>query len=215
MRIDDIRWNLSADVNWEVINEEVLAWANIGRAYWDVSLDRIGDHLDYKRVIRHYVRHMHDQFEPYGTGLFLHGPFGSGKTSLACYVLRYCLARGGRSFFIRAQDLIRSVESFNTIYVREGVPIEEMAKKVTMLAIDDVDLLDPKLKHVETIMRWRDDNDLTTIVTSNLAANEKKSTQERSLGDWVRSVAAQRLIGVQIVGPSDGGYDWRRDPPQE
>lgn len=212
-------FELTPEFNWEILEDtEVLKWANIGSAYWNVSLDRIPENLRYKKAIRHYIRRMHDEFEPQGTGLFLHGPFGSGKTSLACLVLMCCLAKGGRSFFIRATELIRAAGAFKPHYVREGVPTMKMAYGVNMLAIDDVELDDPKMmKCIEGVMRERDDNDRPTIITANLKPKPPQQRQDDQLraDNWLQSVAAQRLISIRIVGPEQGGLDWRKNPPQE
>lgn len=214
MRLDDVRWTLTKEMNWDYLNEEVLIWSNIGRAYWNVSLRHINDKLRYKKVIKNYIRHMHDRYEPNGIGLLLHGPYGTGKTSLASLVAMCCLAKGGRSFFVRATDLIRAVKSFTPVCIRDGVPILEMAKKVNILVIDDLEVDDPDIRKIETVMRWRDDEDLSTIITSNIQENRNTGERPKKTDNWLQSIAAQRLIGVKIVGPEDGGHDWRRNPPE-
>ena len=98
------RRGLSDTVNDKLIVRESLVRAQIPANYWKFRFVDIPDEALYKGAIWTVLTRMHhfnDEDHKWGGwGLFLWGPVGTGKTSIASMLLKGGIARGGRSLFI-------------------------------------------------------------------------------------------------------------------
>src|SRR5574343_448776 len=63
------------------------------RAYWDVDVDNFAGDKEALSKVKKYINKLDDVFTN-GIGLYLHGSFGTGKTSLANIVLKEALHTG-------------------------------------------------------------------------------------------------------------------------
>jgi DNA replication protein DnaC len=98
-----------------------------------------------------------------GIGLVVSGPKGAGKTSIACMAAVEVARYGVETRFILAADAVKLMKSFN----RE--PLEDIIRRIHVLVIDDVTEKVIDAPELETLIRDRTSNDLSTFITTNLA----------------------------------------------
>lgn len=200
------RLPLSAQVNPAVLTERVRRRANIGRVHWETNFASIPNSAPYKKPIQDYCTAF-EVWEQQGLGLILFGDWGSGKTTLGTLVLKYCLAKGGRSLSYRYSALIEKLTQFKAQFAPNGAPLEIALTNVNCLLIDDFEIEEgrqrgERLRKLETILRRRYDENLPTIITTN---QEKKKLFEVT---WLKSMIQNSYLGFPITG-----IEWRKNPP--
>lgn len=138
------------------------------------------------------------------TGLYVYGDVGSGKTWLACSVLRRAARR--ERYQPRAFGAVSMLSSLRASYDgKQGVTVEEL-ERADMLLVDDLDK--PRftpwaLETLYEVVNARVENGRPTIVTAN---SDMGGLVERlSAGDPVLAEAiCDRLVGGAIAVRMDG-----------
>lgn len=112
----------------------------------------------------------------YGLGLCFYGPLGTGKTLIATHVLRQTLKMGFSGYFIQFNDLFHAwASSWKDAESKEEVEVH--MKRAQVLVLDEI-RTDPRNKEgflqsgLEAIMRHRYNNNLPTILTTNMRESE-------------------------------------------
>ena len=129
---------------------------------------------EYKKLLEHYVEKLavNDQ---YGNGLVMVGPFGSGKTGAAAAVLYEVTRRWGKCRFVSARDLGRVANDYSPEKQRQWKDL----RRYQFVVIDEVGCEESnkdtresqQIKQAtEDLVRHRYDNELPTIITTNLPA---------------------------------------------
>lgn len=199
------RFRLSDKPNRSILTEKVRRRARIGKNHWAARIQAVEDSMPYKQRIMDYIDNM-PEHERNGKGLVLFGPLGSGKTSIGTIILRNALARGARALSIRSADMVDELMSQKPMVLPNGAPIKEALTNVNYLLLDDFvkENVDWRLRKVENILRARYDNDLPTIITTNMKRDEMFKI------DWFKSLISDktRYDGIEISGER-----WRVDPP--
>lgn len=112
----------------------------------------------------------------YGLGLCFYGPLGTGKTLLATHLLKQLIKVGYSGYFIQFADLFHAwAASWKDDESKEEV--EMFMKRAQVLVLDDI-TTDARNKEgflqagLEAIMRHRYNNNLPTILTTNMRESE-------------------------------------------
>jgi DNA replication protein DnaC len=112
----------------------------------------------------------------YGMGLCLHGPLGTGKTLVATHILRATLRAGYTGYFIQFKELFHAwASAWKDEESKEQV--ETHMKRADMLVLDELST-DPRnstgylTDGLEAVMRHRYNNNLPTILTTNMTEDQ-------------------------------------------
>jgi len=170
----------------------------IGGSYWnEATINWDGLAPNVRAEVTKYIEEMH-LLEPKGVGFVFYGDHGRGKTSLATVILRNALARGGYALSVRASDLVDNLLSKVTVFLPNGAALLDGLRHVNYLLIDDLikEDLNYRLRHLESVLRWRNDERLPTIITTNL------STEALASEGWRRSLLSDksRWRGIRLTG---------------
>lgn len=195
------RLPLTRQINQKILTEKVRRRARIGLGHWQTSFEMIPDSMPYKAPLLGYCKTF-DIWEAQGVGVILLGEHGKGKTSLGSLVLKWCLAKGGRSLSYRYNDLVDRLMSFKPQFAPNGAPLGIALRSVNCLLIDDFEIdKGVRLQKIESVLRSRYDECLPTIITTN--QSRKQLFEILWLKDILNSYAAFDVDGI----------DWRKRPP--
>lgn len=156
--------------------EEKLAFMNVPRKHWDVSMDRIPDKCAYKDKIRRwhelYLEALREGQTP--TGLYLHGPVASGKTAIASGILKWAARRRIGGYFLPAVQVVDVAGNNPAVHPSTGEGLWEYVQRVTLLVVDDLlrnhvnnTFGNLMLSRVEELLRNRLAKNVTTVLTGN------------------------------------------------
>lgn len=183
------------------LTKEMLVSARIPSDFWYCELSRIPDKMSYLEQLTAYVDNIQKN-DGEGKCLYLHGPYGSGKTGAACAIGKEALRRGGRVLFLSSYELEPVFSKGLDNALREA------ALKTHFLIFDEVGAeksIPWSPPWVETVVKLRNNNRLPTIITSN-----DKPVETCSRIKSIASILGGRYDAIQI-----SGLDWRMDPPKE
>ena len=156
--------------------EEKLAFMNVPRKHWDVSMDRIPDELPYKAKVRRwhelYLEALRDGRTP--AGLYLHGPLASGKTAIASGILKWAARRRIGGYFLLAARVVAVSGENPAVHHSTAEGVWDYVQRVPLLVLDDLmrSYSDNTYGHLllvrlEELIRNRLVGGVTTVVTGN------------------------------------------------
>ena len=168
----------------------------LSRRYYAANIPRRYHQLDGTDFIPEYRRLNHGVVEAvdeyllsfeynyhYGRGLCFYGPLGTGKTLLATHVLKQTIKLGYSGYFIQFADLFHAwAASWKDEESKEEV--ERYMKRAQLLVLDDI-TTDKRNSEgflqagLEAIMRYRYNNNLPTILTTNMRETGSQSISEQ------------------------------------
>jgi len=194
------RFDMLPDPRWPP-DVEIMKNANVPRLCWHSRLADVGDECGFKQRVVDYVKTMHLTVEK-GRGLLLYGESGTGKTTLACIILRQAMARGpNKAWFEMASDidfhgLHREVSS------PEGYPVWDMLTEALYVVIDDLGVQRQKVGErisfdagwVERVIRGRYNNQLPTIITTNAPEDVF------AIGTGLEAIIREKYDIVEVAG---------------
>lgn len=161
MRFIDHSSRMSRD-DWRKVFERI----HLPVKYWSSTIAKIADQphkgpfLDYWKVAPKHISE--------GRGLFLYGPFGSGKTSLAALIVKRAAQYGQIGYWVRMDDLIS--EMMDKAQFDATTTCTDRAREAPLLVVDEVIIRENvrfKETHLEETIRYRVDQKLATVLTSN------------------------------------------------
>jgi DNA replication protein DnaC len=149
-----------------------------------------------------YLRQIEDMFSQ-GVGLFLWGPNGQGKTSLAAIVAKEYRRRFKTVLFVEAAALKEFValnESFD-----EDETYWQRAMSVDVLILDDLgkgvgDNAEFGERLIDSLIRVRNANQLVTIITTNAVLHGRGESIDEVLKDSTRHVLKEHTLAVYVEG---------------
>lgn len=192
----------------ELIAKDLIR-AEIPRLYWESAVSRVPEKYDYRSKLVGYLESMAKVKEKLGyvPGLYLWSEKnGTGKTFIACAVLKEMLRRGNTGLFVTVsgykEALTGQGEEFDYKY-----SYEDRAKDVDCLVLDDfgkeyrtqTGFAENKL---EELIRHRVQNLKVTIITTNLSPAMLKEEYSADMAD----VCKEGFLILEIYGKN-----WRND----
>jgi DNA replication protein DnaC len=162
---------------------------NLSRLYYSANLPRRFHQLDGNDFEERYNQLNDDVVTPvnkyltdlkynyhYGLGLGFQGPLGTGKTLVATHILKAALKQGFSGYFIQFKDLFHAwAAAWKDDESKEEV--EVYMKRANFLVLDEL-ISDPRnntgylTDGLEAIMRHRYNNNLPTILTTNMTEDQ-------------------------------------------
>lgn len=152
--------------------------ANIGFAYWPLTVDNFDGHPNDLARIKEMMRNA-ESMRKRGQGFYIHGGNGAGKTSLGMLLLKYVLHYTNYSaMFAPMADLVilnsRVISGFHDQKADDAIRV---IKNVDFLVIDDIgkefdDGKDKARATLNSIIRYRDMWNLVTGYTGNSPIEE-------------------------------------------
>lgn len=182
--------------------------ANIPKKYFDFEFSKIKNSIATKNsvaisVIEKYLNSLPKAAKK-GIGLFLTGPHGVSKTTIATIILKAATQQFFRCFFWKSTEIVEFIKSgWKNEYRR--VFFEYIINTVDFLVIDDVARLfdsdnesfsKTEQVFIDKIFSKRDDLNLSTILTSNYGLQQSKEL----FGEAAFSSFVERLIEVKLTG---------------
>lgn len=180
--------------------------ANIPEKYFEFEFNKIRDKIEtiesnqeQIKKIEKYIN-LIDSAANNGTGLYISGSHGVGKTALAIIILKIAIQHYYSAFFSRSTEIIE--------FVRSGWKNEDkkaywsyVVNNSMFFVIDDIGRLFSQISeyeksNIDDIFTKRDDADLCTIITANHPLEVNKDL----LGDALYSNFKERLIEVKLLG---------------
>lgn len=143
------------------------------------------------------------------TGIFFHGPKGTGKTMLAYLIAKERIRKGTPAMFVFVPELLGK---YRAAYHDQGMEDpSKIAKDADLLILDDIGAERATAWVAEQLMElinYRYSNRLQTIFTSNYSLQELAEHLAAG-GDVVTGERiASRLMGMTVAIPVTG-EDWR------
>tara|TARA_R110000824_G_scaffold105420_4_gene249507 strand:- start:67 stop:705 length:639 start_codon:yes stop_codon:yes gene_type:complete len=159
---------------------------------------------EYKKLLENYVEKLAVN-DKYGNGLIMVGPFGSGKTGAAAAVLYEATRRWGKCRFVSARDLGRIANDYSLEKQRHWKDL----RRYQFVVIDEVgceeknkDTRESQLikQATEDLVRHRYDNELPTILTTNMQVPGLMGRYECLASLFMDSYQFVPVIGVDWRG---------------
>ncbi|KMZ42200.1 primosomal protein DnaI [Brevibacillus brevis] len=129
-------------------------------------------------------------------GLYLHGPFGVGKSYIMGAIGRELSERNVASLLVYVPDFIREMK--DSISDQSYAGKLELLKEVPVLILDDIgaENLTPWVRDeiLGVILNQRANNHLPTLFTSNYALNELQEHMSISNGNRIEQTKAARIM---------------------
>jgi DNA replication protein DnaC len=160
---------------------------------------------------KYYADNYTDNFSRDGTGLYIEGTFGTGKTHLAV-AIALCLIRQGVKVICKASiDLLMDIKA---AFKYEGGEEEETAryKRCALLVIDDLgkeQCTDWSLPKLYEIVNDRYEKCKPTIVTTNYSHDELVRRLVPKGGDTITAGALVSRLKESAIVLNMVWDDWR------
>lgn len=200
------------------LTREDMERMNIPLRYWKVSFGGISAERQRVRpeipsaqeTAQSYLEKI-DEMTNEGVGLLLHGPNGTGKTSMSVVIAMEFRRRGNRVLFIEAASLKQYV--INKVYFDgdEGELYWDRAMSVDVLVIDDFgkgtqDKTGFGARLFDELIRHRNSEKLVTFLTTNMDTRDgSENSLSRELLPSTMHSLKECVIPVEVTG------DDRRD----
>ncbi|MFZ5645124.1 MAG: ATP-binding protein [Bacillota bacterium] len=133
-------------------------------------------------------------------GLYIHGQVGSGKTHLACGIANELIKMGVEVLFVVVPDYLDEIKySWDEGSSSREKEILDRAREVSVLVMDDLgahSYSDWTKNKIYTILNHRINNNLPTIITSNLEYLEIGSYLDNRISSRITELCRPVLILV-------------------
>lgn len=192
---------------------EKYASADIPMKYWDLKLSDI-QATEGVNLVRKYIKKLDEAYDS-GTGLFIWGKNGNGKTLSACSIGKAALHKGYSVRFTFLGQIIAA--SFDTMYDSfQRQKLQEDILNVDFLIIDDIDKAYiaensravPAI--IDSLFRQRVQNCRPVIITSNKQLNEIQSSNSEVFSNSLTSLFKESVLSVGFIG-DDKRDDLRKE----
>ena len=187
--------------------ERFYTIANIPKKYFGFEFDKIKkrilteeENLKQINIIEKYLNSLENAAKK-GIGLYLSGPHGVAKTTIATIILKKAICSHYRCFFWKSAEIVKFIKSgWRNDYRRSF--FEYIINSVDFLVIDDVarlfklDKKQDESLYIDEIFTKRDDLSLVTILTANHGLDYGKEL----FGEALYSNFKERLIEANLEG---------------
>ena len=168
------------------------------------ALERAGVPKRYLHAQHPLARQLTDRVEA-GGSVYVWGPNGTLKTTLAAAIMRQLVYRGKRAEMVNAVDLFVRIQSTYGTPEREGDVIERYSRK-PFLVIDDLGKEQQTAwtaSRLYAIVNARDANLRPTVITSNFPVGELAGRMDGCDRSTAQAIAS-RLAGMCETVATDG-----------
>lgn len=158
-------WGFAQAVQRRVLTPVDLSRMCLPEAHWRVKLQ--GVQLSVRQVVHNYLFKIESYIER-GTGLFIVGEAGVGKTSVAALVAKEARMRGHTVFFTPVYVLRESVKA--RIEFDADVSYLKRCRDVDVLVLDDLaqtDLVGFDARLVDELVHFRKQAKRLTVITTS------------------------------------------------
>lgn len=187
---------------------KILDLAGIPRNQWDAKLSKIPSGLTYFDVVSDFCKNICKNVRD-GKGLYLHGDYSTGKSAIASIVLKAALnSRISECYWVRAKELpgIQIEKTTN----QDGDSYFEILRNATLLVIDEFQVRED-IKYTESLFedvtRYRIDQKLSTIITTNVAIRELERRYPALYAVLQEAVTPVKVYGHDFRKPMKGNVN--------
>ena len=138
-------------------------------------------------VAKKYMKRL-DKYIKSNIGLYLTGDNGTGKTFILCMMLKDLVCMGYRCYFVTADDMF-SMKTDGWRDDAEKARYNEKVKNAQVLVVDDIgkEFTNKLTKQsFESLIRYRVQNSLTTLISSNLPEKQLAAEHGESFRSLIR-----------------------------
>lgn len=136
-------------------------------------------------------------------GMILAGKCGSGKTYMACALVRAVVESGKKAAFINASDLYREIRcTYDTYNLGERFIMEHYCD-APMLVLDDIgagSLSDYERRIFLNILNTRGNDCRPTVVTTNLSLDQIRDLMDERISSRLKDYLAVAFTGADRRG---------------
>ena len=132
-----------------------------------------------------------------GDGLFVVGPAGTGKTHLACAIVRWRWEHGRRAIFQRAAEFFATIRESYDQSTSERAVMEPLLT-ASMLVLDDLgsgSMSDHERRFALELLDRRGNSLLPTVVTSNWSLSEISERMDDRIASRLAAFTSIELRG--------------------
>lgn len=146
--------------------------------YADIHTVQVTSLKDSLNKITTYIK-LIDEYRKAGTGLYLYGTTGTGKSYIACYVLQQAIRKGYSTFFCTVEQYKRALFDKDNDYIynvneSDFTLIDDYGREFS----DTKGFIDSQ---VDEMLRYRYDRNKPTIITSNILAKDIENLRIKSI----------------------------------
>jgi DNA replication protein DnaC len=179
-------------------NARDLHAANVPRRKWKTTLDQVptDGSTTYMPVILGYIESLKENLEQ-GNGLLLHGPYRSGKSSLAACIVRHVAAHKARPYWLESFELADGWLAEDERY--------DQIRQAHLLVVDDLGMegnADFRRELVARSLRYRLEREGATIITTNMSPAQLSDYY----GPKLLALLRECCVAVEIKG-----VDWLQE----
>ena len=153
------------------VNSKCIA-ARIPKRHRSADFDLIPDICPHKEHLEKWLRTLRTHVAA-GDGLLLYGKHSTGKSASAAIIAKFAIAYGIEVLWVRHSELLGfryGDEMFDDLY-----SMWDWCQSVKLLIVDEVFIPKAQTKaktELETLLRWRVDYELSTILTMNQGSSD-------------------------------------------
>lgn len=197
----------------DYLSAKNLAIRGIPRLFFNATLDQYDIEPDIKQLFKNYLDNLPSMLSDV-INLVLYGTNGSGKTYLACLIIKEAYRERYSSFIVTFQRLIDMHFKKEDKYFQER--LQEIIES-DFLVIDEIgkesrsNKSDYNVAILEEILRTRDTLGRPTILCMNLLLDEEDGFYEQ-YGSSVTSLVEGNFVKIKFTGKSFR-YDVTKEKP--
>ena len=172
--------------------------------HWDAKFRYIPDGLRHKEVVREYCDNIRENLQK-GQGLYLWGEYSTGKSALAAICLKAAANHRIVGRWVRAKEL-PNIQISKQRDESEGLYYETL-KNCPLLVLDEFQMRED-IKYTENlaedVIRFRIDNKLSTVITSNVVVTDLKQRYPALYAVLQEAVYPVKVHGHDFRQPRKG-----------
>jgi DNA replication protein DnaC len=191
---------------WSFNMENKFKYMRLPEEYWKCTLSELPDNgsskntknIPYKEIVREWVLNFKEKSK--ARGLYLYGPYGTGKSGIGAILLKAGMAHGLIGLWVNFNSLSEIQIKADDIMFSNTTSMYERLFEVDVLFVDEIQL--KKNKHfglglLEDIVRHRHQNKKVTFLASNHSPSDLKNF-ELTVG--LHSILSEATDSLMIDG---------------
>ncbi len=177
-------------------HRELFTYYGIPKKHWDVRLGELPE-SEYKKEIEEWVLNFKDKLKA-GKGLYLYGPYGTGKSAIGSMLLRAAAANRIPGLWLNYKELQSISINVNDHMFSSDMTMMGRIMTVDFLFVDEFQIKNNQhwsVDKLDDIIRQRFQSELTTVIASNVSpADLVKKEMCGSLADFLREAVSSLMI---------------------